>query len=637
MRSALAIRVGSAAVLAALVLAAAGAQGRGQPPEHTLEEMAAVVAAGPRIHNPQAVVDALQALEAAGARAVPALIAELEKGQTAEGLEFLIHALRNLRGDAIGAAPMLERYLASGPPEIRLDVASTLARIDPRPDSPAVPVLESCVADASEPSSTRIVCVNGLGAIGNGAGADELIAILRDPAVDVELRRWAAEKLESAALDFSRAPLRAAMTDPDGGVRLIAGARLLGAEPQPASEVIEVVAQDLCAGLDAAPTSWIPHEVLGALEDVSALNDLDRLNDPLHLSSRAVASLAAGLRSSDESCRQWTAVLLARLDPERGVRELDVLGEALRGGVLDLGPGAPAAHALASMGCAARGHLDTLRAELGAVGWDAEAYVRGIEDSPLEHCNHEALELVATVDRDVAVEALLRGPRGVVRAFRAGDRFFDFEIASIEPGAMSIRLRRVTDDLRISVESRRIEMFDRRPPALVEPGAAGDQPRVDIDFEGELDTYLSLMSILGLDVLLEGGTSVNVDVAVRRVLVDHALEEGLRQAGLRAQRVGPLLVLGRSEGKARPAPPLPRDPALVPVSLSLSDIALEDLAAILARLLEVEIELPPGPHPRLTAFVQDVGAETLLAILIWLRGWTYQVDGARILVSAPSG
>jgi hypothetical protein len=635
MRTALAIRVGSAAVLATLVLVTTRAQGYGQRPDHSLEELAAIVAAGPRLHSSQAVVDALEGLQAAGARAVPALIAELAKVQNPEGLEFLILALRNLRGEAIGAVPMLERYLADGPPKTRLDVASALARIDPRPDSPALPVLERCVADAAATLSTRIVCVNGLGAIGNGAGADELVAILRDPALDVELRRRAAQALDSTPLEVSRAPLRAALNDPDGGVRLIAAARLLSAEPAP--EVIEVVARDLCAGLDDARTSWIPDKILSALDGVSALNDLGRLNDPLHLSNRAVASLAAGLRSSDESCRQWTAVLLARLDPERGVRVLDALGAALRGGLLELGPGASAAHALASMGCAARGHLDALRAEMAAAGWDAEAYVRGIEDSPLEHCNHEALELVATVDRDGAVEALLQGPRGVVRAFRAGARFLDFEIASVEPSAMSIRLRRVSEDLTISVETRRTEMFGRRRPAFAAPAVAGDQPRVDIDFDGELDDYLSLMSALGLGVLHERNARAKVDVALRGVLPDHALEEGLRHADLRAQRVGPLVVIEESAGEPRPAPALAQDSATMPVTVSQRDVALEDLAAFLARVLEVEIVLPPGPHARFTAFVQDVEPEILLEVLIWLRGWTYQIDGARILLSAPSG
>jgi hypothetical protein len=70
---------------------------------------------------------------------------------------------------------------------------------------------------------------------------------------------------------------------------------------------------------------------------VSALNDLGRLNDPLHLSNRAVASLAAGLRSSDDSCRRWTAVLPARLDPERGEREAGRSGRIAAQRFLELG------------------------------------------------------------------------------------------------------------------------------------------------------------------------------------------------------------------------------------------------------------------------------------------------------------
>lgn len=590
-----------------------------EPAERSLEEWVTVLGTSPVSSADVSLAhQAERHVKVAGERAVPALVEALARADNTRAVRELSRPLAQLGKAAAAAIPVLERLLVDGPKRSRFSVASALARIDPRPDTPTLPLLEGCLADRSQDVSVRLGCIFALDEVGGGAGAVVLIATLEDE--DAQLRRWAIEALKSAPIEVVRAPLAARLVDNDLDVRYAAALRLVAAAPPVPPAAVETLARDLCAA------------------DDSNLLAVDALTEPRELSGPAVEALAAGLRSGDASCRHWTAVLLGRLDPERATRALPALREAILSEV-PLRRRA-AAWTLANMGCAAHGELEALRSAAAA---DASlepaaqsADRRSIGTYTPEHCKLDAFSLVVTLDEAGAMVAFVESPRHRHEKIAVGTRFLDGEVEAIEPGAIVVRVRRVADDLTLVAETRRVELFGRRPPEPLPAAAASAEALIDVDFEGDVATYLSFLASFGYNAILEPETSGSVHLVARRAPLSAALEHGLKASGFSSRSLGSFVVIGRGEERT-----LQRQALAIesedPLSVFLVDAKVADLVAVIGRMLGVEIELPPGPHAPVTVFADQVPVPNLLEALLSSRGWAHRIEGSRIVVTAPPG
>lgn len=556
-------------------------------------------------------------LREAGEPAVPFLLAALEKSIDPEEIETLAGALAGLRQQASAAIPTLERRLTEGSEGGRFALAAALARIDPRPDSPALPHLERCLADRSE-ASPRLTCIFALGDLPGGAGATALIATLDDESEI--LRQSAIESLGSAPDALVRAPLEGRLNDTATDVRLVAAARLAASEPPVSPAAFETLARELCL---ATP--------------VYAELAVGTLRKRHELPPAALALLGEGLRSPVPLCRQWTAVLLAKLDAERGAspQVLDLLAVAVasESGYLRYEAG----WAVAELGCAA-GRLYPALAAAAKIDPDLAPALERLAQSPVvpEQCTLGAASLVVTGESQGSGYAILfdaTGPMWVV----AGEKYLDGEVALIEPGVVSIRQRRLDGKLAFVDDAKRLELFTRHPPQPIPEGLASDGDRIDVDFEGDVGELLRLLAKGRHNVLLEPNASGAVRLAVRRAPAGEGLlAHALQAAGFSWRRLGSFAVIGKGDGHDFPRQAL--DLVGEPINLSLDDVSLEDVFESLGRAFDFEFVLPAAAsEARVTVYCEQVNWPEIVEALVVSRGWSHRLEGKRIVVTPSRG
>jgi hypothetical protein len=581
--------------------------------ERTTAEWVEILATQAGSGDVALLLDASLAVTEAQAEAVPHLVAALATPRPPAAVIELAEALASIGKEAAAALPTLQRVLAESNGDVRYVVAAAIAEVDAGAGKPLVPLLERCLADPSRGLEVRAECIDGLAALGGGAGARALIATLADDSA--HLRKLAAGALATGSDEVVREPLSRLRADPDAEVRLQAARRLMDAAP-PVPGALAQLAREVCKVDDGEA-----HVAIAQLE-------------PREVSADALAVLAGGLRSSSPHCRRWTAVLLGRLDPDRGVRGLPALRETIAD--RNRGLGVEAERTIAAMGCAARSLLPELRAAV-EVNPRWAWVVEKVESD--RNCPLSELTLIATEEYTDGWMADLLTPGGRLIQVAVDQALRDFTVKKIEPGVMEVERRRVAEDLSLSRELRRFELFSQRAPEPL-PAATSSEPTstIDIDFEGDLEVLLQLMQPrTGQGVMLAPGTSGKVRLAVRRGHFDTAMGHALEAAGFEVQRAEPFTVVGQAG-----SPELRREQIDIatnePISLRLGGASLAEVMKALADVLSLDITLDaPGPRSPVTIYAAQVPVVDLLEVLIATRGWTHRLDGRKLLLTARGG
>jgi hypothetical protein len=430
-------------------------------------------------------------------------------------------------------------------------------------------------------------------------------------------------------IEQTRGPLEGRLRDSSPEVRLSAAVRLVAAPPPVSPAALETLGRDLCHAriMTALRVFWDPPD------------------GPRPLPASAAPAFAQGLKAPEAGCRLATAVLLAQLDPERGVSVLPSLREALRLEAEEVRRAA--ARALARMGCAARGELAALES---AAEKDREL-ARSLEElrdavrpgpQVSAHFAHQGLAMCPLADLALVATVYATAPGGPAQAFvrvadkrvsgvEAGTRFLDGEVVAVEPGVLVVRERHVGEDLALVESTRRIALFaDELAPAA---SAGGGDVLMDIDFDGEIAPFLSLVARDFANVMLAPDTQGTVRLAARRATPAALLAQGLEAGGFSSQSYGSLAVIG-SRGAPILSPPHTDSPG-EPITIHLEAAALADVMKMFAQVSGLDIVLSaPGGRAPVTMFVDNVPWTEVLEAIIAARGWTYHLEGNRFEITA---
>ncbi len=586
-----------------------------EPSTRSLEDWVLLVGA----NEPQLSREARTRVVDAGAAAVPALISALRDRSDGVLVRRLCEALYWIGPAAFEAGPALEELLTVRPPDDgdRAFVAAALATVDPFRGAIAIPDLERCVLDPSWRSWVRLMCLHPLLELSGPDSAPTMITLLGDD--DADLRAEAARALRTGPADRVRRPLSEALRDPVLEVRVRAASSLLTAVPEPPATTVTTLLEGVCqdnsanAELVADTLEESPGNVLGGAEE----------------------PLVGFLRGNDERCRTWAAIALGRVNPHRVLPALGMLRGALTSDNVTLRHAA--ARTLASMGYAAREALPDLES---AARTDPmlDSHVRLLASAPelLERCRFDDLRPVAVFRRAGVDVAYLLGPGGTVWEIGPGARLLDGTVERVDAGRLYFRGQRVTEDLSLQARQAQAQLFPDGDPLPLEfdPEYTGEP--VSINFDADVTSFLSLVAQLsGLNIVAEAGTSGRVSIAARDAPWDWVVDHGLADSGFGSRLDHLYLRVAPSEQADDLRLLSSQEPAGQLVNLAVIGDDIDLLISVLEEVSGLEIDLPPGPHEPVTVFVREVPWDQLLELLVLSRGWTYRIEGARVVVEYP--
>ena len=371
-------------------------------------------------------------------------------------------------------------------------------------------------------------------------------------------------------------------------------------------------------------------------DPVVATEALAKLDDVPKPSPRTEDAIVAALRGTDQDCRMQAAFALGRIRPARAVPALPLLRKALVSG--DSLWQFQAAITLERMGRVGR----AARADLEVAARSEDADVRQLATSVLQRQNSvapldgrlfEGLRLMALGTREKAPVGYLLDEDGFVFEVRGGEATMDGRIARITADALEFEGQRTREDFSLAPNAVRLRLFETEKPAPVPVKAAKHTGApLSIDFAGDLASFASfLASFAPLNVVVEeGGGDAPIRVAAREVPWDAVVEHALASAGLDLRAEGLFVRVGRKEALAL-HPRLPeRTYAGEPVSLQFREAEMETMGFIFGDVSGLEIELPPGPHAKVTIHCAEVPWDQALEAIAASRGWVTKREGERL-------
>lgn len=555
--------------------------------------------------------EAQERVRAAGQEAVPVLTSALRTAGHGPHILELSEAVRRIGPAARDAAPALEALLASRPPGdiSRPFVASALARVDPKRGKAHVPELERCSLSADTWRSwVRMGCLFALDDVESQSWPTRL-ALLRDE--DAGMRAVAARGLRKGPAAAVRGPLEKALRDPVLDVRVRAASSLLLAVPDAPASALTTLLEGLCKGT-------------GTDADIAA----DTLGDmTAETARRALDPLAGSL--TDPTCQTWAAVAIGRVEPARAVPVLGLLRKALSSE--DASLRRAAAWTLGGMGPLARDAVADLE-EAARNDPDLAFSLDRLKAPPpgLEGLRLRDVRLVGLGKREGASVAYLMHQTGSVWEARAGQRLYDGVVERVHGDGLDF-----------------VGEGSVRTPVVLFAGAApaphGLDPRkytgdpFSIDLDADVTTFAMLMGqVSGLNLVLEAGTKGPVRFAARNAPWDGVLERALERAGFAARIDRSYVRIGRQDRMARMRPLSTRQWNGEPISVSLRDADVRDIARLFTHLTELPVDLsPPEPYERVTLLLKDVPWDAAFDLIMASYGWTWRVDGDRIRVEVP--
>ena len=554
---------------------------------------------------------AQERVRAAGAEAVPALVAALRTASHGPHILELSEEVRRLGPPAKQASPALEALLASRPPTdiYRPFVASALASVDPERGKAHVPELERCSTDPKFYSWVRMTCLMAL----DDVESDSLptrIALLKDEQAD--LRAMAAPGLRKGPAEKVRVPLEAALRDPVLEVRVRAASSLLRAVPDASTAALPALLEGVCKG--TGYDAYVVAETLEAIRREVAI--------------KAVEPLAALVAGTDAKCRTWAAVALGRVDSQRAVPALGLLREALvsEDGSLRRA----AAGTLATMGPRAREARSDL--EQAALKDPDLAFASDrLKARPLglPGLRFNEVLLVGLGKREGANVGYLMHDSGSLWGIKDGQRLFDGVIERVNPEGVEFR-----DE---AGNRAMAKLFTNGEPVPLESAAEFNGQRLSIDLDADVTSLASLIAqFSGLNVVLEAGTSGRVRIAARNAPWDGILDTALQAGGFASRVDRDFLRIGRRERMDKLRPLSSTKASGAPVSLAFSNADMRDLALLFKDIAGQPVDLPTRPYEGVTLFANEMPWDEAFDAIVASLGLTWRIDGDRIRVEAPA-
>lgn len=550
-------------------------------------------------------------LKAAGADAVPALLAVLDTAVSPPLVRQITRLLSEIEAPTDSIAPALARMLASRPPtQERIFIAIALASVAMDDAAAARPDLERGVREGGRDTSWRSDCVWALARIGAPESAPVLVEVLGDE--EPFLRATAAWGLRRGPAAVVRAPLEKALLDPAIRVRVQAASSLFELLPEPPPAALTALIDGVCKGDDR--------------DAGLAAGALDGRSDLL---GAAEKDLDAYLQSPDAACRGRAAVALVVTKPDRARELIEPLRHALSSdnGYLRL----VAAQTLAGLGRAAREALPDLEKAASADPGLQNALARmKAPPTRFDECRGDDLRLVAVVPAQDGHRGFVLCEGRQLWQVAPGTRFLDGRVEGVGPEAMELAMDAPASP------ARRLDLFEGGEPETWTPDPRFTGAPLNIAFEGDVSALVRLLgTAFGRNVILEAGTEGRVRVAARDAPWDAAVHRALNTAGLDYRLDRGLLRVAKSDRMGALRALSPREPTEAPISLDFSHGDIRDVARLFQDILGVDITLPAEASERLTIFVMDRPADEVFDWIVASRGWTSRQEGTRIVVEAP--
>jgi hypothetical protein len=135
---------------------------------------------------------------------------------------------------------------------------------------------------------------------------------------------------------------------------------------------------------------------------------------------------------------------------------------------------------------------------------------------------------------------------------------------------------------------------------------------------------------------VEAGTRGPVRIAARDAPWDGVLERALSGGGFGARIDRTYVRIGRGDRLGALRPLSSRKWSGQPITLSVRNADMRDLARLFADISGLSVDLsPPEPYEPVTILVKDVPWDEAFELIVASHGWTYRVDGDRLRVEVP--